>query len=357
MATSTIERHPYGTSKNAETVDEYVLTNASGMQVRIITYGGIITSLRVPDRTGVFKSVVLGMNSFADYEARNPFFGCITGRFANRIARARFTLDGVTYALAANNGPNHIHGGGVGFDKRVWQAEVSSGAEHVALKLSYLSPDGEEGYPGNLNVSVTYTLTNANALRIDYDATTDKPTVVNLTNHTHFNLAGDGVGDTSNLILMINADAYTPVDATMIPTGEIAPVAGTPFDFRKPKSIASSLRSGHPQMVVARGYDHNWIINRARADDNSLVLAARAYDPLTGRVMEVSTTTPGIQLYGGNFFDGTLVGSGGLYRQSDGFALETQSFPDAPNQAGFPSVVLRPGENGHSATIFQFSTD
>ncbi len=357
MAMATIERHSYGIAKNAETVDEYVLTNASGMEVRIITYGGIITSLRVPDRNGVFKSVVLGMNSFADYEARNPFFGCITGRFANRIARARFTLDGVTYTLAANNGPNHIHGGVIGFDKRVWQAEVSSGAEYVALKLSYLSPDGEEGYPGNLDVSVTYTLTDASALRIDYDATTDKPTIVNLTNHTHFNLAGDGVGDTSNHILMINADAYTPVDMTMIPTGEIAPVAGTPFDFRRPKTIASSLRSGHPQMVAARGYDHNWVINRNGYSDDTLVHAARAYDPLTGRVIEVFTTSPGVQLYGGNFFEGTLVGTGGLYRQSDGFALETQSFPDAPNQPGFPSVVLRPGEKSHSTTIFQFSTD
>ena len=357
MVQATIERQPYGTTKAGAAVDQYILTNASGMEVRILTFGGIINSIRVPDRTGFFKNVVLGHNNFSDYEANSPYFGCITGRFANRIAQGRFTLDGVTYTLATNNGPNHLHGGDVGFDKRLWQAEPASGSDYVALKLSYLSADGEEGYPGNLAVTVTYTLTDANALRIDYVTKTDKPTIVNLTNHAHFNLAGDGVGDVANQILTINADFYTPVDETLIPTGEIAPVDGTPFDFRRPKAITASQRSSHPQIVIGRGYDHNWIINRAGASEGELVMAARAYDPLTGRIMEVSTTTPGIQFYAGNFFNATVLGSGGLYRQGDGFALETQWYPDSPNQPEFPSVVLRPGETRQSTTVFQFSTD
>jgi aldose 1-epimerase len=357
MSPAAIACQPYGTTENGAVVDEYSLINAHGMQVRIITYGGIITSIQVPDRNGHFQNVVLGLNNFRDYETRNPFFGCITGRFANRIAHGRFTLDGISYTLAANNGQNHIHGGEVGFDKRLWRGAPLAGLNEVALKLSYLSHDGEEGYPGNLDVTVTYTLTDANELRIDYHAVTDKPTVLNLTNHSHFNLKGNGMGDASEHILMINADYYTLVDDNLIPTGEIAPVAGTPFDFRIPKSIAAGQRSAHPQIVLGRGYDHNWVLKRQDANDGLLVLAARAYESVTGRILEVLTTTPGLQLYGGNFINATIVGSGGLYRQGDGFALETQFYPDSPNQPHFPSVVLRPDETYQSTTVYRFTTD
>ena len=357
MTHAAIQRRTYGTTKSGEAVDEYTLTNATGMEVRIITYGGIITSIRAPDRRGSLRNVVLGLNSFQDYESVNPFFGCITGRFANRIARARFTLDGVTYALAANNGPNHLHGGWRGFDKRLWASEPFTGESEAGLRLSYLSPEGEEGYPGNLETTVAYTLSNANELRIDYLAVTDKTTIVNLTNHSHFNLVGDGMGDVSGHILTIYADCYTPVDDTLIPTGEIASVEGTPFDFRNPKVVASGLRSTHPQIVLGRGYDHNWVLNRPDPDDGRLVLGARLYEPVTGRTLEVLTTEPGIQIYGGNFLNATLVGSGGLYRQGDGLALETQHFPDSPNQPEFPSVVLRPGETYRSTSVYRFATD
>jgi aldose 1-epimerase len=296
--------------------------------------------------------VVLGLNTLADYEARSPFFGCITGRFANRIAGARFTLDGVDYTLAKNDGPNHLHGGLVGFNKQVWTPSVQGDS----LTLHYLSPDGDEGYPGNLDVSVTYSLTEENDLRIDYHATTDKPTPVNLTNHSYFNLAASG--DIYDHIMMINADHYTPTDLTLIPTGEIAPVAGTPFDFRSPQAIAPGQRSSHPQIVAARGYDHNFVLNRPVPEDGSLVLAARVSDPGSGRVMDVLTTEPGVQFYAGNFLDATLVGShGALIRQSDGLCLETQHFPDAVHQPNFPSVVLRPGETYQSTTVFRFLTD
>lgn len=345
-----ISKRSYGTTSGGKAVEEYILTNAHGVEVRIITYGGIMTSIRVPDRDGVWANVVLGFDNLADYETRNPYFGCITGRCANRIAGGRFTLDGVEYALAANDRGNHEHGGIVGFDKRVWTPT----ADGDRLALHYLSPDGEEGYPGNLDVTVTYTLTDDNALRIDYHATTDRPTLVNLTNHSYFNLAGSG--DIHGHRLMINADHYTPTDSTAIPTGEIAPVDHTPFDFRTPRLIGPGQRSPHPQIVIGRGYDHNYVLNRPH--DDSLVLAARLVDPGSGRVLEVLTTEPGLQFYAGNFLDATLVGSGGmLYRQSDGLALETQHFPDAVHHPHFPSVVLRPGKTYHSITLFGFSTD
>ncbi|GAB4451720.1 MAG: galactose mutarotase [Anaerolineae bacterium] len=357
-AQSTIVRQPYGTTTAGVAVDMFTLTNATGMEVKIITYGGIITAIRVPDRYGNMANVALGFNNLHDYEARNPYFGCIVGRFANRIANAAFTLDGKTYTLAANEGPNTLHGGNVGFDKRVWEASETPSDAGVALRLHYLSPDGEEGYPGNLDVTVVYTLTDSNELRIDYAAATDAPTVVNLTNHSYFNLAGEGMGAIFDHILMIDADRYTPVDATLIPTGELAPVAGTPFDFRAPKAIGPGQRSNHPQVVVARGYDQNFVLNRPTPHDDLLMLAARVYEPGFGRVMEVWTTEPGIQFYAGNFLDATLVGaSGHIYRQSDGFCLETQRFPDAPNQPDFPSAVLRPGERYATTTIFRFATD
>jgi aldose 1-epimerase len=342
----------YGTTANGQNVDEYTLTNANGMEVKIITYGGVITSIRVPDRNGNLANVTLGFDNLKDYETRSPHFGTITGRYANRIANAKFTLDGKQYTLAANDSVNSLHGGTIGFGKRVWHAEGNGG---TGVKLTYLSPDGEEGYPGNLEATVTYTLTDANELRMDYHATTDAPTVINLTNHAYFNLAGEGTGSVYNHILMLNADRYNPVDGTLIPTGELAPVAGTPFDFRLPKPLAPGQRSAHEQIVLARGYDHNFVLNRADFTDTSMMLAARMYEPESGRMLEVLTTEPGIQFYAGNFLDGTLVGtSGRLYRQSDAFALETQHFPDSPNQPNFPSTVLRPGETYQTATIFKF---
>jgi aldose 1-epimerase len=345
-----ISKRFYGTTAGGRTVEEYTLTN--GVEIRVITYGGIITSIRVPDRDGVLANIALGFDNLADYESRNPYFGCITGRCANRIARGRFTLDGVDYTLAANDGVNHEHGGVVGFDKRVWTPAINGDG----LTLSYRSPDGEEGYPGNLAVTVTYTLADENSLRVDYHATTDKPTPVNLTNHSYFNLAGSG--DIHSHVLMINADHYTPVDPTAIPTGEIAPVDHTPFDFRTPRLIGPGQRLAHPQIVIGRGYDHNFVLKRPVPDDGSLVLAARLTDPGSGRILDVLTTEPGLQFYAGNYLDATLVGSGGtLYRQSDGLALETQHFPDAVHHPHFPSVVLRPGETYYSTTLYRFLID
>jgi aldose 1-epimerase len=356
MAQSAINRRSYGTTAAGLPVDEYILTSAQGMEAQIITYGGIITSLRVPDRNGTVANVVLGFDTLADYETKNPFFGCITGRCANRIAHGRFTLDGVEYILPTNGGLHHEHGGRVGFDKRVWTAAPTVSGDGPRLALTYLSPDGEEGYPGTLNTSVVYTLTDDDALRIDYAATTDRTTLVNLTNHSYFNLAGNGAGDIYGHTLMINADRYTPADKVMIPTGELAPVDRTPFDFRIPRAIGPGQRSAHPQIVIGRGYDHNFVLNRPVPDDGSLILAARLYDPGSGRILEVLTTEPGIQFYAGNFLDATLIGSSGnLYRQSDGLALETQHFPDSPNHPAFPSVVLQPGAEYHSTTVFTFT--
>ena len=346
-------RH-YGSLADGSDIYEYTLRNASGMEFQFITFGGIITSIRVPDRQGRLSNVALGFDNLAQYAGAHPYFGAITGRYANRIARARFTLDGVEYALAQNDGENSLHGGDVGFDKRVWQArQLDDGVE-----LSYHSPAGEEGYPGALDVSVRYRLDDDGALRIDYAATTDAPTVLNLTNHSYFNLRGEGEGTIYDHILTLNADCYTPTDALLIPTGEIAPVAGTPFDFRQPKVIGAGQRSSHAQIVGARGYDHNFVLRREGLASNELGFAARLYEPSSGRVMEVWTTEPGIQFYAGNMLDVSLVGSSGrLYRQSDGLALETQHFPDSPNQPQFPSTALRPGERFQSTTVYKFTTD
>jgi aldose 1-epimerase len=347
---------PYGQTPDGTRVDQYVLINARRMEVGIITYGGIITSITVPDRDGTLDNVVLGFSRLDDYLTKNPFFGAITGRYANRIAKARFALDGKEYALAATSGPNALHGGRRGFDKRVWTATPVATANGVALELTYVSPDGEEGYPGTLDVAVVYTLTDANELRIDYVATTDKPTVVNLTSHSYFNLAGNGSGSALDHLLTINADRFTPVDETLIPTGELAAVAGTPFDFRAPRRIGERIRDGHPQLVYGRGYDHNWVLNTSPA--RSPVLAARLHDPETGRAMELSTTEPGVQFYAGNGLDGTLLGSSRrTYRQSDGLCLETQHFPDSPNKLAFPSTVLRPGDTYRTTTVHRFLTD
>lgn len=350
----TIEKHIFGTTAEGITIEQYTLTNASGMRVAIITYGGIITALHVPDRAGNMANVVLGFDNLPAYEKNDPYFGCITGRYANRIAKGKFKIGDSTYQLARNNGDNHLHGGRKGFNKVVWAAAEITG-EVVGLRLTYHSRDGEEGYPGNLNVEVIYTLTSDNALQIDYRATTDQPTIVNLTNHSYFNLAGEGTGTIFDHELMIKAEAYTPTDTTSIPTGEIAPVADTPFDFRTPHKVGSRLRSNHPQLVLAKGYDHNFVLKTQASPD--LMLAARLAEPTSGRVMEVWTTEPGIQFYSGNFLDASLVGSSGrLYRQSDGLALETQHFPDSPNQPQFPSVLLNPGDTYQSRTTYKFMT-
>lgn len=355
MAAS-IAKQAYGTTANGTAVDEYTLTNDRGAEVKIITYGGIITSIRVPDRNGVLENVTLGFSTLEDYETKNsPYFGALVGRTGNRIGKGQFTLDGQTYTVGKNSNGDSLHGGFKGFSMVVWEARAIPGVD-AQLALSYVSVDGEEGYPGTLTAEVVYTLTADNGLRIDYTATTDKATIASLTNHAYFNLSGNGAGTITNHIAQIHADYTTAVDEGLIPTGEIVPVEGTALDFRQPKLIDAEIRSGEPQMVYGRGYDHNFVLNRS--SEGGLELAARVYDPASGRVLEVWTTEPGVQLYTGNFLDGTLVGSsGGLYRQGDGFCLETQHYPDSQNHANFPSTVLRPGETLRTTTIFQFLTD
>jgi aldose 1-epimerase len=348
-----MKRESYGVTEDGQKVDVFTLTSAAGMRVHILTLGCIIASLEVPDREGRLANVVLGLSSVSDYMHRSPHFGAIAGRYANRIARGRFTIDGVEYRLATNAAPNALHGGPHGFDKVVWEAH-SPGGETLILR--YSSPDGEEGYPGTLAVEVTYSVGAVNDLRIDYAATSDRPTIVNLTNHSYFNLAGEGSGDVLDHVVSIEADHVTPTDATQIPTGEIRAVAGTPFDFTRPTPIGARIRAADEQLLIARGYDHNWVL-RAPVGE-ALRPAARAVEPRSGRVLDVLTNAPGLQFYTGNSLNGALVGPAGqAYRQSDGFCFETQRFPDAPNQPGFPSTVLRPGERFRSTTIFRFSAE
>jgi aldose 1-epimerase len=349
----TITRSEFGKTKDGTPVQLYTLTNAQGMKATISNYGGTITTLRVPDRNGKVADVVLGFDSIDGYLTRHPYFGCIVGRYANRIAKGTFTLEGKKYTLAKNNGENHLHGGLKGFDAQVWQAEEIKTDRGPALKLTYTSPDGEEGYPGTMKAAVTYTLTAENELRIDYHAATDKPTVLNLTNHSYFNLAGQGSGDILQHEVLLNADRFTPVDSTLIPTGELRPVAGTPMDFRASTPIGKRIDADDEQIRYGKGYDHNWVLNKK---PDELALAARVYEPTSGRVLEVLTTEPGVQLYCGNFLDGTVVGKGGkAYKHRYGFCLETQHFPDSPNQPNFPSTVLRPGQEFKSTTVFKFS--
>lgn len=320
----------------------------------MLTYGGVLQSIRTPDRQGDLANVTLGFDRLEDYVERSPYLGNITGRFANRIAGGRFTLDGRTHQLPINDGPNSLHGGTVGFDRRIWQATPFTDGDAVGVRLTWTSPDGDQGYPGALATTVTYTVTADGEIRIDYEATTDAPTVVNLTNHALFNLAGEGAGSIEAHLLTIAADHYIPVDATLIPTGEIAAVIGTPMDFTAPVAIGARLRDGFEQLRLTRGYDHSYVLN---ATDGTLAFAARVVEPVSGRTLEVATTEPGLQLYTGNFLDGTLAGPAGrAYRQGDGFALETQHLPDSPNQPSFPSTVLRPGERFESATVYRFGT-
>jgi aldose 1-epimerase len=352
-----VKRERWGTMPDHTVVYRYTLTNGRGMEVKLITYGGAIQSLRVPDRKGRKANVTLGFDSLEGYlNPANPYFGCITGRYANRIDEGRFTLDGVDYQLAINNPPNHLHGGNVGFDKRVWDAAVVKGRGFVGVRFHRVSPDNEENYPGALDTTVTYTLDRRNNLRMRYQATTTEPTIVNLTNHAYWNLAGEGSGDINDHKLFLNASHFTPVDSTLIPTGAIPSVAGTPMDFTHSTRIGKRIRDyGFEQLQFGRGYDHNWVLDR---HGSGLELAARLEDPSSGRVLEVLTDQPGIQFYSGNFLDGTVVGtSGRAYRQGDGLALETQHYPDSPNHPNFPSTVLRPGDRYNTTSVYQFSTD
>jgi aldose 1-epimerase len=345
----------FGVAPDGKPVDVYTLENARGIRVRILTYGGIIQTLETRDRAGKLDDVVLGFDDLQGYVKSSPYFGAIVGRYGNRIARGRFTLEGKTYTLAINNAPNHLHGGVKGFDKVVWDAESFRSDTAAGLVLTHVSPDGDEGYPGTLRARVTYTLTDGDALVIDSEATTDKTTVVNLTNHTYWNLAGDGTRDILGHVLSLPANAIVPVDSTLIPTGQLMPVAGTPFDFRTPTPVGARIDDPHVQIRYGRGYDHTFVLDREAGAPPSL--AARVSEPTTGRRLDIYTTEPGVQVYSGNFLDGTVTGKRGrVYGRRFGLALETHHFPDSPNQPSFPSVVLRPGETYRTRTVFRFGT-
>ncbi|QDV51967.1 aldose epimerase family protein [Gimesia fumaroli] len=344
-----------GEVEDFDSIKLYTLKNNAGMTVKVTNYGAIITSITVPDRNGKMADIALGYNCVEDYinAVDKPYFGAIVGRYGNRIAKGQFTLNGKTYSLAKNNGENHLHGGIIGLDKVVWEATQVSPTK---IELNYRAKDREEGYPGNLKIKVTYTLTNKNQLIVDYLATTDKATPINLTQHTYFNLKGEGAGNILDHELMLNASKYTPVDETLIPTGKLAPVAGTPFDFTSSKPIGRDINKDHQQLKFGGGFDHNWVLDKS-GKENQLTRAAKVFEPESGRVLEISTTEPGIQFYCGNFLDGRLTGkSGKPYVHRGGFCLETQHFPDSPNQPNFPSTILKPGEEYKSTTVFQFST-
>lgn len=353
MEIATIEKTAFGTTPEGESVDKYTLKNQKGMAVEVITYGGIITSLKAPNKNGLYEDVVLGYDSLEQYTTKNPYFGAIIGRYGNRIAKGKFSLDGKEYQLATNDGPNHLHGGAKGFDKVVWTAVAIKGDSTSSLKLTYLSKDLEEGYPGNLTAVVTYTLTNDNVLEVLYEATTDKKTIVNLTQHSYFNLSANFSKTILDHEIVINADTFIPVDATLIPTGKLADVTNTPFDFRAAKTIGNDIEAKDDQLKKGLGYDHCWVLNN---QNDGFKLAASAYHPESGRLLEIYSDEPGIQFYTGNFLDGTLASkTGGTYAHRTGFCLETQHYPDAPNQKDFPSTVLNPGEKYASKTSFKFS--
>jgi aldose 1-epimerase len=347
-----ISQRVFGKLPDGRSVDIYTLKNKKGLEVEITNYGGAVVAIRTPDRRGQVDDIALGYSDPAGYAADKAYFGALIGRYGNRIALGRFKLNGVEYKLAQNNDPNHLHGGVVGFDKVVWRAVEVPRRDGAALKLTYLSKDNEEGYPGNLAVTATYILTEANELRIEYSATTDKATVVNLTHHSYFNLAGAGSGDVLGHVLKINADRFTPIHATLIPTGELKAVKGTPFDFNQPTAIGSRINQADEQLVHGSGYDHNFVLNKS---GKKLSLAANAYEPSSGRVLEMWTTEPGVQLYTGNFLDGVQGKAGKVYNRRGGFCLEAQHFPDSPNQPSFPSTVLKPGQRYTQTTIYKFA--
>jgi len=354
---SRFETRPFGTTPYGEPVDIITLRSPSGIELDVSTYGGIVTRLLAPDRDGELADIVFGHEWLEVYLAGTPYFGAIVGRYGNRIAGGRFAMDGTEYALATNNGPNHLHGGDRGFDKVVWSAESYSNDSEAGVVLTYVSPDGDEGYPGELSVRVTYALTTTGDLRIDYEATTDAPTVVNLTHHGYWNLAGHGAGDILGHEVTVHADRFTPVDQGLIPTGELRLVEDTPFDFRVATAIGDRIEADDEQLSFGCGYDHNFVLN-GWGDDGALRSAALLRDPVSGRKMEVLTTEPGLQFYSGNFLDGTDMGKGGVvYEHRSGLCLETQHFPDSPNQPDFPSTVLRPGETYRSTTVYRFSAE
>jgi aldose 1-epimerase len=352
-----LKKEPFGQTPAGEGVDVYTLTNANGMEARIMTYGGVVLSLTAPDRSAKYSDVVLGMDSLKGYtsDPTPPYFGALIGRYGNRIGGATFQLDGQTYNLPKNdNGVNTLHGGTQGFDKRLWSGAETQTADGSALSLAYTSKDGEMGFPGNLSVKVVYSLTADNGLKIEYSATTDKDTVLNLTNHSYFNLSGPGSGDILQHQVMIDADKFTPVDSLLIPTGELRPVAGTPFDFKTSTAIGARIANADEQLKFGNGYDHNWVLN---SGGGSLAKAAEVFDPATGRVLQVWTDQPGLQFYTGNFLDGTIHGKGGkVYNQRGAFCMETQHYPDSPNKPAFPSTELKPGQTYKTTTEYKFSS-
>jgi aldose 1-epimerase len=353
MATVTIEKKPFGQTANGDEVDQFILSTKKGMEISIITYGGIITSWTAADKNGDYRDIALGYNTLAEYEAETPYFGALIGRYGNRIAKGKFSIDGEAYTLAVNNGENHLHGGLKGFDKVVWDAKTIVNDSTASLELIYLSKDMEEGYPGNLQTKVTYTLNNKDELSVKYEAKTDKPTIVNLTQHSYFNLTADFNQPILDHELVINADSFLPVDSTLIPTGEFRNVAETPFDFRSPKAIGKQINAENIQIKNGLGYDHCWVLND---QEKGIRFVASAYESVSGRLLEIFSDEPGIQFYSGNFLDGTLPSkSKGTYQYRTGFCLETQHYPDTPNQKNFPSVRLNPGESYQSQTVFRFS--
>jgi len=353
MASVTIEKKPFGQTANGDEVDQFILSTKKGMEISIITYGGIITSWTAEDKNGNYKDIVLGYNTLAEYEAETPYFGALIGRYGNRIAKGKFNIDGQEYMLAVNNGVNHLHGGLKGFDKVVWNAKTTLNDSTASLELSYLSKDMEEGYPGNLETKVTYTLNNNDELSVKYEAKTDKPTIVNLTQHSYFNLTADFNQPILDHELVINANSFLPVDSTLIPTGELRNVTETPFDFRSSKPIGKQINAENIQIKNGLGYDHCWVLND---QEKGVRFVASAYEPVSGRLLEIFSDEPGIQFYSGNFLDGSLPSKNkGTYQHRTGFCLETQHYPDSPNQKDFPSVRLDPGESYQSQTLFRFS--
>lgn len=350
-----VQKAPFGKTAKGQTVDIYTITNKNGLEARITNYGGRIASLKVPDRAGTLGNIVLGFDTVEPYTKGLPFFGALIGRYGNRIANGEFTLDGKTYHLAKNDGPNNLHGGVNGFDKVLWKVVPFEDAKGPGLKLTYVAADGEEGFPGKLTAHVTYQLTNDNKLHITYEATTTKPTPVNLTNHSYFNLTGDTEKPIADHDLVLNADKFTPVSKVLIPTGELKDVTGTPFDFRTATKIGARIGADDEQLKFAGGYDHNWVLNQSKP--GAMTLAAVLSEATTGRVMKVYTTEPGVQFYSGNFLDGKPAGTGTVFKLRTGLCLETQHFPNSPNQASFPTTIVQPGQVYHTETVFEFSTE